>query len=130
MYLTSYIDNGNEVSLSSSLPGDPFGTAVRRILDVTGFVLYLVTGRSRESSGAPDFVRAGCVNGPVVERETILGYSTTAVERRVGEHRRMTLWMAPDLGCFALRLRIEEQRPDGTYRVVSEKHSLKVTLSH
>jgi hypothetical protein len=36
------------------------------------------------------------------------------------------MWMAPDLGCFALRLSIEEQRPDGTFRPVSEKQALRV----
>jgi hypothetical protein len=32
----------------------------------------------------------------------------------------------PDLGCFALRLAIEEQRPDGTFRPVSGKQALRV----
>jgi hypothetical protein len=41
----------------------------------------------------------------------------------------MTLWTAPDLGCFALRITIEERRPDGTFRLVSAKQALKVTLN-
>jgi hypothetical protein len=79
---------------------------------------------------------APCVDGSVVGRETILGYPTTAVERSVSNPRatqerpaaRMTLWMAPDLGCFALRIRTEEQGPDGTFHLVSGKQALKVTL--
>ena len=41
----------------------------------------------------------------------------------------MTLWMAPDLGCFALRLTREERRPDGTFRLVLKKQATKVTLN-
>ncbi len=38
------------------------------------------------------------------------------------------MWMAPDLGCFALRLSLEEQRPDGAFRLVSEKQALRVNV--
>ena len=37
--------------------------------------------------------------------------------------------MVPDLGCFALRITIEEQRLDGTFRPVSDKQALRVTLN-
>jgi len=76
-------------------------------------------------------VGTGCLAGAIVGRETILNYPTVAV-RPVwgwGNHQRMTLWMAPDLGCFALRIMIEEQRPDGTFRLVSKKQALRVTLN-
>jgi hypothetical protein len=43
--------------------------------------------------------------------------------------RRMTLWMAPDLGCFALRITIEERGADGTFRLVLRKQAQKVTLN-
>jgi hypothetical protein len=81
---------------------------------------------------------AGCVAGAVVGRETILNYPTTAVQPPSylthSDHpnygrRRMTLWMAPDLGCFALRITSEEQRPDGAFHVVTVKQALKVTLN-
>jgi hypothetical protein len=128
MYMTSYSDNGTEISLSSSYPDETFKTAIRRTLDVAGFLYYKIAGRSEPA--ATDFIHAGCVNGPAFKSETILGFSTTVVETRLKDRSRVTSWMSPDLGCFALSLRIEKQQPDGTYRVVSERHALKVTLNH
>jgi hypothetical protein len=72
---------------------------------------------------------AGCVEGTVVGRETILNYPTTAVQRSLGPQRRLTLWMAPDLGCFALRTTTETLRPDGTFHLWQEKRAFKVTLN-
>jgi hypothetical protein len=72
---------------------------------------------------------SGCVEGPVVDRETILNYPTAAVRRRWMEHGRMTLWMAPGLDCFALRVTYEEQRPDGTFRVTSAKRAFRVNVN-
>jgi hypothetical protein len=51
-----------------------------------------------------------------------------AIQLGSGDQRRLTLWMAPDLGCFALRITTEERRPD-TFRLVSRKQALKVTLN-
>jgi hypothetical protein len=39
------------------------------------------------------------------------------------------MWMAPDLKCFALRIFIEDQQPDGTFRPVSGKQALGVNLN-
>ena len=159
MYSTSYNLNGREIILSRSLPGNPFGTALRRALDPIHSLLNnltlpfvvnadllervrtsarVITGCENESCmllAAEIFPRptagsaAGCLDGAVVGRETILGYPTTAVQLPLGDQRRMTLWTAPDLGCFALRISIEEQRPDGGFRLVSKKQALKVTLN-
>src|SRR6202035_3911818 len=38
VYRTSFIHNGNEIVLSSTLPDDPFRTTIRRALDTVGFV--------------------------------------------------------------------------------------------
>jgi hypothetical protein len=90
-------------------------------------------GFARAESGP----NAPCAAGSVVGYETILGHSTIAVMRPLPNPRatpsrpasaRITMWMAPDLGCFALRLSIEEQRPDGTFRLVSEKQALRVRV--
>ena len=90
-------------------------------------------GFARAESGP----NAPCAAGSVVGYETILGHSTIAVMSPLPNPRatpsrpaaaRITMWMAPDLGCFALRLSIEEQRPDGTFRPVSEKQALRVKL--
>jgi len=73
--------------------------------------------------------RTGCAQVGVVGRETILNYPTVAAQRALGDSKRMTLWMAPDLGCFALRMTLEERAPGGTFRLVSGKQALKVTWS-
>lgn len=72
---------------------------------------------------------SGCIEGPVIERETILNHPTAAVRQRWTEHGRMTLWMAPDLDCFALRVTYEEQLPDGTFRIASAKHAFRVNVN-
>jgi hypothetical protein len=88
----------------------------------------------RRAEGGAD---APCVAGRVVGRDTILGYPATAVQLPLPNQRatssrpaaaRITMWMAPDLGCFALRIWIEEQQPDGTFRLVSTKQALRVTV--
>lgn len=78
-----------------------------------------------------------CAAGAPAGHETILGYSTNAVVRPMPNPRatpsqpsaaRITLWMAPELGCLALKLSIEEQRPDSVFRLVSEKKALRVNV--
>ena len=132
MYSTSYSHNGREIQLSSSLPGRPFATAIRRTLDATGFVLFHLRAafhpdsEQAESIATAVRVRNGCVNGPVVGRETILNYPTVAIEY-VSAANRTTVWMSPDLGCFPLRMTYDQRRPDSTFREVMERHALKVT---
>jgi hypothetical protein len=71
----------------------------------------------------------GCIEGEIVERATILNYQTEAVRERWTEHGRMTIWTAPALGCFALKVTQEEERADGTFRLVAAKQALKVTVN-
>ena len=37
------------------------------------------------------------------------------------------MWQSPELGCFPLRFTREQQRPDGTFRLLMERRALKVT---
>ncbi len=74
-------------------------------------------------------VGAACTDQAIVDRATILNYPTEAVRERWTEHGRMTLWMAPALGCFALKVTQEEERPDGTFRLVAAKRAVKVTIN-
>jgi hypothetical protein len=80
---------------------------------------------------------APCASGSLAGSETILGHPTIAVTRPMPNPHatptrpsaaRITMWMAPDLGCYALRLSIEEQQPDGAFRLVSEKQALNVQM--
>jgi hypothetical protein len=156
MYTTSYSLDGHEILLSRSLPGIPFGTAIGRTLDATLPYLFRLRSRFEDADLVGKIRRAaaqvtvttcwgpclmlahygfarsggvGCLDGPIVGRETILNYPTVAVQPDLGDHQRVTLWMAPDLSCFALRIAVEEKQPDGTYRLVTRKQALKVTLN-
>ena len=146
----SYNDNGREVGVYAVYPS--FLNAIWHALGTAGSVVGRLTlpfivspellkkfeSAARVSAGsehgyalgsAAALIKAGCVCGPVVGRETILGHPTVAVQPSLGSHQRVTFWMAPDLGCFALRITVEEQRPDGTFRLVIRKQALKVTLN-
>ena len=149
MILTSYNDKGSEIVLSRSLPGNLFGTVATRVTDaasslITRFTwplfkpnqLEIIRTQAGFSTGfqhwylgsAAELLEHGCVNGPVAGREMILNYPTTAIEYRHDDYFRFTVWRAPDLGCFALRVTDEERQDDGTYRLVREKRALQVTL--
>jgi hypothetical protein len=69
-----------------------------------------------------------CMEGRVVGVETILGHPTTAVQINFRPNR-LTMWLAPDLGCFALRVNSERARPDGSFEVWQTKQALKVTMN-
>jgi hypothetical protein len=69
----------------------------------------------------------GCAAVGAIGHETILNYPTVAAQRAFADSKRITLWMAPDLGCFALRETLEERGPNGVFRLVSGKQALKVT---
>jgi hypothetical protein len=79
----------------------------------------------RAASGAD----GECLEGPVVGRETILNYPTTAVELHLGEQQKMTFWTAPALGCFALRITSDTREADGVFHLTTVKQALKVTVS-
>ncbi len=70
-----------------------------------------------------------CIDGAVVGHDTILNFPVTAIRPRWGAAGRMTLWMSPELRCFALRITLEAKRPDGTFRLVSERRALRVKLN-
>jgi hypothetical protein len=131
----SYQRNGEEIVLSQSVPGDPLKTIGMQLVSTTHAYLLqfhrLIFGSGdfeAHTQHAAAFVASGCTLMGVAGHETILGYTTVKVQS-AGNGRRATTWMAPDLGCFTMRLVLEKQRPDGTYRVVGEKHATKVTIN-
>ena len=128
-YTTSYQRNGGEIVLSHSFPGHPLETAFRRLLDTTGLVLGAIVRTFSVNAGGSSFVTSGCVGGQdeIVGRETILEYPT--VVRQIDfPQQRVKLWVAPDLGCFALKMTIEERRPDGSFSLRGERKALKVNV--
>jgi len=144
VYTTSFVRNGGEVVLSRTADGETFHNMLMQMF--SGFHLLLArmetsadppqsgpasseriqTGRGRFTV---DLAASGCASGTVLGRETILNYSTVGVQRAMGDGQRLTLWMAPQLGCYPLRSRVEELQPDGTYRLAVEKRTIKVTVN-
>jgi hypothetical protein len=80
-----------------------------------------------------DLTSSGCGThhggATVMGKDVVLNYSTTVLQQwHRGGVRKLTLWMAPELSCFALRATIHEQQTDGSWKLISEKKALKVTL--
>jgi hypothetical protein len=97
-------------------------------------VVHPTTSQSWTAGDRTALLNSGCRSGVEGERlvgeEVILNYPTVAAQHDIGDGRLMTVWMAPALSCFALRVRIEAQQPDGSRTTVSEKKAVKVTLNH
>lgn len=75
-----------------------------------------------------DYVKSGCSTRPtVIGQERVAGYDTVVVQNAYPKHR-FTSWLAPELGCAALKLTYEEGQSDGTYRMVTRKEALRVTI--
>lgn len=131
--MTSYIRNGRVIILSRT-PGNPLVTFAMRSLNAAYSLFFSPVDPQRWA----EFVASGCSSvGTVVGHETILGYQTTVTVHLspsydggvVQNGRKITLWQAPDLGCFELKRVHEQQNPDGTYRLADEHHAIKVTVN-
>jgi hypothetical protein len=148
--MTTYMRNGVEIILART-PGNPLWTSVMNAFSL----VFSPVDPHRWA----EFVASGCSNvrdirmeihgamtppgpvigvGTVVGHETILGYQTTVTEHlspsgdpgdALKDGRIITLWQAPDLGCFDLKMVHEQKNSDGTHRLVEERHTLKVTVN-
>jgi hypothetical protein len=138
---TSYLRGGYEVMLSQSVPGNPLATIAMSA--ITGFHLFLgeivdpLFGGNRErepglqqhAAQHAALVAAGCVNGPVVGHETILGYRTVDIQRDNPPGLKTVIAMAPDLSCFPLKIVRLRPNPDGSWRLLWSRHAVKVTVN-
>jgi hypothetical protein len=151
--MTSYNQAGSEVVLSWSAPDQPLEGALwgaklsasntierlkRRFLlspddEADDFaVVYSAANESHVLTERATLVNSGCraagPQGKVVGEDVILNYPTVAAQYGFFK-MRMTVWMAPALSCFALRTTVEGQQADGSWRTVSEKQAVKVTVT-
>ena len=148
--MTTYMRNGVEIILART-PGNPLWTSVmnafslvRSPVDPHQWAEFVASGCSKvrdirmaiHGVTTPPGRVIGV--GTVVGHETILGYQTTVTEHvspsgdagdALKDGRIITLWQAPDLGCFDLKMVHEQKNSDGTHRLVEERHALKVTVS-
>jgi hypothetical protein len=131
IYSHSY--KGNEIVLMEEDPGDPlhqaiigFHASIHKLLlqFVPNVVMPESSSRDAWFSG---YVKAGCVDKSdvVIGHETVLTHETTVIQS-VGNGWRWTGWLAPDLGCFALRTRNEEPVAGGGYRVTKQRDTVQV----
>ena len=130
-FMTSYLHNGGEIVLSSTFPGRPFHTAVRRVLDLVGAAQYLISEymdrRDVGNAAVADDVQNGCEDTslPIVARETILNLATVASQESSGQHR-ITMWRAADLGCFPLRITKEDRQTNGSFVLRVKRQTIKI----
>jgi hypothetical protein len=153
--MTSFNQDGSEVVLSWSSPDHPleaaltemvqdFSIGIKRIHPLmltpdqiarrqSMAVVHPTVTQSWTVGDRTVLVNSGCralgLRDKLLGEEIILSYPTVAVQHDIGGGWMMTLWMAPDLSCFALRAKIEAQQPDGSWTTVSEKKAVKVTLN-
>ena len=148
--MTTYMRNGVEIILARA-PGNPLWTSVMN----ASLLLFSPVDPHQWA----EFVASGCSNvrdiqmaihgvmtppgrvigvGTLVGHEAILGYQTTVTKHvspsgdagdALKDGRIVTLWQAPDLGCFDLKMVHEQKRSDGTYRLVEERHAVKITVN-
>jgi hypothetical protein len=73
--------------------------------------------------------RSTCRNDLFAGEETILNHTTVALQRESPGGLRLTTWLAPDLGCFPLRVLIEQRNPSGSFNVRERREPLKITMN-
>jgi len=119
-YSTSYSRNGAEIILSETFTGHPIRTAISRIIDAADFLFRPVPHTSMVDS---------CVanRNSIIGTEIILNHATVATRLPLGDERnRMTVWLAPDLGCFAVKVTTEKLLADGSFVLESERRTLSI----
>ena len=135
--ITSFPYGGHEIVMSVTEPGHLLAGAARNIASSIRkrFILAmpsLVLPKQppvSEPAWFAGFVSSGCSSGKnVVGRETIAGYPAAVVQSTSPGHR-ITVWMAPELDCFALKFTDEVQEPDGTFRLKLRKQAVQVTVN-
>ena len=109
----------------------------RNLIDAIEFItlevapsLILRPETERETQDRQSFIRAGCIQSrdAVLGYEDVAGYPTVKIlsEGFTPRLRRETGWYAPDLGCFPLRMTIEEAGPDGKLQLRQRYNVLAV----
>jgi hypothetical protein len=75
--------------------------------------------------------RANWGGWKVIGEDIILNHRSAAVQGILTKEqsRVVTLWMAPELSCFVLRATLEIKQADGTWKLVSERKAVKVTVN-
>jgi hypothetical protein len=157
MTTISYPRAGIEVLLSRSNPQNPLATVLYRAGDVAlpamGRAIQRAFGPPSVAgsftmrafgyvTGCADDPLTGClqtahyyflkkpdtcIDGSVVGEQTLLNHQAIGVLAQMGDSKRETFWLAPDLGCFALKIDIENRLPGGAFHLTEEKRVVRIT---
>jgi hypothetical protein len=94
-------------------------------------VVHTRVGETWDLGDRGTLVDSGCRPegrwGEVLGEQVMLNYSTVVARYDMWK-ARLTLWLAPQLSCFALRATFEAQQPDDSWILVSEKKAVRVTV--
>lgn len=63
------------------------------------------------------------------EKDTVLGHPVDTIRHDALDGIRITEWRAPDLGCAQLQSRIEQQQPDGSYKLMSQQKAVSLQVA-
>jgi hypothetical protein len=133
--LISWSYRGHEIVVSEDHPGNPVQDAVKNFHNgihslMLRFMPGLALPANEDGAWFTAYVDSGCrrPGGAIAGREKILNYDTAVVQYNNRDRSRTTLWMAPSLGCFPLKIDNEQRLADGGYRLVTERLTRKVTF--
>jgi hypothetical protein len=109
----------------------------RNLIDAVEFItleiapsVLLRPKTPREAADSQSYIRAGCIQSgeTVMGYESVAGYPTVKIlsDASPAGRRRVTVWDAPDLGCFPLRMTIEEASPGGKIQLRQHYDALAV----
>jgi hypothetical protein len=70
-----------------------------------------------------------CRNDLFAGEEVILNHSTVALQRESPGGLRLTAWLAADLGCFPLRVLIEQRNSGDSFNVTGRREALRITMN-
>jgi hypothetical protein len=141
----------NSVSYHETFAFDSHGTTVtigehsghtsfRRVERMDGFIAEIVDSQALKSTGyqdeqsaarvrgRSDRARAGCLdgNGVFLRKERIQNVETSVIVRN-SPAVRITQWMAPELGCYTLRL-TQERKQGNSFLPVSRIDTVNIKL--
>lgn len=63
------------------------------------------------------------------EKDTVLGHPVDTIRHDALNGIRITEWRAPDLGCAQLQSRVEQQEPDGSYKLMSQQKAVSLQMA-
>ncbi len=123
---------------SLSKPGNRGATEQRSIVNLSTAEEIVVDGLTQSITTIPlskklveEFSRPGCTGrGESANRDTILGYEVIeVVDYSADRETRAERWLAPSLGCLALKTAYSHRTPEsGSYRVVNVREALEVRV--